>query len=146
MYKCKYFNIKELVSKQVYQKYGEACWMFFDEALLRDIDTIREFHGAAITINNWATGGSFSQCGLRCNKDPIVVGKTGIYCSAHCFAKAFDLHSKDIRKLYKDVEILYNQGKLKTIKRVESITSTKYAWCHVDSFQTNSNKLEYFMG
>lgn len=145
MFKCQKFSIKELVSKQVYQKYGESCWMFFDEALLKDLDTIRLCHGLPIIINNWATGGSYSQCGLRCNKDPLVASKTGIYCSAHVLGKAFDLHSSNIKKLYKDIESLYNQGKLKAIKRVESPQSTKYGWCHVDSFQTNSKALVYFI-
>ena len=51
----------------------------------------------------------------------------------------------NIKKLYKDIESLYNQGKLKAIKRVESPQSTKYGWCHVDSFQTNSKALVYFI-
>ena len=146
MYKCQKFTIKELVSKQVYQKFGERAWMFFDEQLLRDLDTIRLYHGLPIIINNWATGGSFSQCGLRCNKDPLVANAKGIYCSAHVLARAFDLHSSNIKKLYKDVETLFYQGKLKAIRRMESAVSTKYGWCHVDSFQTNdSKKLEIFV-
>ena len=146
MYKCQKFTIKELVSKQVYQKFGERAWMFFDEQLLRDLDTIRLYHGLPIIINNWATGGSFSQCGLRCNKDPLVTSAKGIYCSSHCHGKAFDLHSSNIKKLYKDVETLFYQGKLKAIRRMESAVSTKYGWCHVDSFQTNDpKKLEVFV-
>ncbi len=145
MYKCKHFNIKELVSPQVYNKFGEAfCWKFFDKDILIDLDTIREYHGP-ITINNWSFGGSNTQCGFRCNMDPIVKSKKSIYCSAHIQGKAFDLHSKDIKKLYSDIEKLFNEGKLKAIKRIESPNSTKYAWCHVDSFQTNSNKLEVFV-
>ena len=145
MYKCKHFGIKELVSKIVFTKYGEAfCWKFFDEAILRDLDTIREFHNKAIIINNWATGGSFSQCGFRSNMDPMVKAKNTLYCSAHCMGKAFDLHSSDVRKLYKDVQTLYNLGKLHAIQRMESPNSTKYGWCHVDSFQKTCKGLEIF--
>ena len=59
--------------------------------------------------------------------------------------KAADLHSSDNRKLYKDVEKLFNEGKLLVITRMESAESTKYGWCHVDCFQPNtSGKLEIF--
>ena len=128
MYKCQKFTIKELVSKQVYQKFGERAWMFFDEQLLRDLDTLRLYHGLPIPINNWATGGSFSQCGLRCNKDPLVASAKGIYCTAHSMGKATDLHSSNTKKLYKDVETLFYQGKLKAIRRMESSVSTKFGW------------------
>ena len=149
MYKCRHFGIKELVSKQVYEYftklYGESfCWRFFSEQELRDLDTIRDYHGQEIIINNWASGGSFSQCGFRSNMDPMVKGKTTLYCSSHMMGKAFDLHSSDIKKLYKDVETLYNLGKLQAIKRIESPNSTKYGWCHVDSFQTTCKGLEVF--
>ena len=144
VYKCKYFNIKELVSPQVFNKYGEFAWKFFDETFLQDLDTIREFHGP-ITINNWSGGGKNTQCGLRCNLDPLVKGKSSIYCSSHIMGKAADLHSSNIKKLYQDVEALFKQGKLKAIKRIESSNSTKFGWCHVDSFQTaNSDTLEVF--
>jgi len=145
MYKCKHFRIEELVSQQVFKKYGaEFCWKFFDENLLMDLDTIREFYDSSITINDWVFGGTFSQCGLRCNKDPLVASAKGIYCSAHVLARAFDLHSSDIKKLYKDIEILYNEGKLKAVRRMESPASTKYGWCHIDSFQTSCKGLEIF--
>ena len=147
LYKCKYFDIRELVSPQVYNKYGaEFCWKFFDELLLQDLDTIREYHGS-ITINNWLYGGKNTQCGLRCNMDPLVKSKRTIYCSGHVLARAFDLHSSNIKKLYEDIEKLFNEGKLLAVRRMESSESTKYKWCHIDSFQTSdSTKLEIFKG
>lgn len=144
MYKCKHFTIKELVSPQVYNKFGEFAWKFFDENLLRDLDTIREYHGP-ITINNWPYGGKNTQCGLRTNVDPLVKNKKTLYCSAHLMGKAFDLHSSDNRKLYKDIQDLFNDHELLAITRMESSESTKYGWCHVDSFQPNDPlKLEIF--
>lgn len=143
MYKCKHFKIQELVSKQVFNKYGDFCWRFFSENILRDLDTIREYHGA-ITINNWLWSGSFSQCGFRSNLEPIVKEKKTLYCSAHCMGKAFDLHSSNIKKLYQDIQKLFNAGKLLAVKRIESPTSTKYGWCHIDEFQTNNKNLEMF--
>lgn len=137
MYQCKYFSIKELVSKQVFSKFGLSAWMFFEENLLKDLDTIREYHGKSITINDWAWGGNLQQCGLRCNLDPLVKDKKTIYCSAHIMGKAFDLHSSDNKKLQNDIITLANANKLKAIRRLESSKSTKFDWVHVDSFRTN---------
>lgn len=139
MYKCRHFGIKELVSKQVYNKFGEQAWMFFGEAEKEDLDTIREANGADIIINNWASGGSLSQCGLRCNLDPLVLSKTGIYCSAHTMGKGFDLHDSLGRnnRLYAIIVDLIQQKKLKAMKRVESLTSTP-TWVHVDSFDSDT--------
>lgn len=147
MYKCKHFKVQELVSKIVYQKYGEFCWRFFSDELKQDLDTIREYHGMSITINDWVFGGAnnFTQCGFRSNLDPLVKGKSTLYCSAHCMGKAFDLHSKDNKKLYNDVVALKNAGKLKAVSRLESPTSTKYGWVHIDEFGTENGKLEVFI-
>lgn len=144
MYKCKHFKIQELVSKLVYDRFKDFAWSFFDENVLKDLDTIRDYHKMPITINNWHLGGSLSQCGFRSNRDPLVASKNTLYCSAHMMGKAFDLHSGNVKKLYADIEALYTAGKLKAITRIESAKSTKWAWCHIDSFQTKANYLEYF--
>ena len=143
MYKCRFFSIQELVSKQVYNRYGEFAWRFFDDAFKQDIDMIRNFHGQGLTINNWLFGGNNEQCGLRSNLDPMVKNKTTLYCSPHCMGKAVDLHSKDNAKLWKDCKWLIETGKLRTIKRIESQESTKNLWVHVDSFGTNE-EIEIF--
>ena len=156
MYKCKYFGIKELVSKIVYQKFGEFAWSFFDEDVLKDLDAIREGweahlkakfpnDKAGIVINNWAAGGNLSQCGLRANVDPLVKSKTGLYCSGHCFAKAFDGHPVNGRykEFYNFVCDFIKAGKTKKIKRVENFKSTP-TWVHFDAFQTAGNKIYIF--
>lgn len=146
MYKCVHFGIKELVSPIVYEKWGERAWMFFDEDVLRDLDTIQETYGSGIIINNWATGGNLKQCGLRSNMDELVKSKKTLYLSAHCLARGFDLHGTDNKKLYKDIETLIKNGKLKKFRRLESPQSIKYAWVHVDGLQTMYDKLEVFLG
>ena len=132
MYKCIHFGIKELVSPIVYQKFGENSWMFFDRAILEDLDTIRETWGNSIIINNWQWGGNLQQCGLRSNLDGIVKDKTRreqLYLSAHGMGKAFDLHDK-----------LGRNKKLFEHRRLEnwSATSSGGGWVHVDSFQANN--------
>lgn len=147
MYKCKHFKVQELVSPQVYQKYGEFCWKFFSDLIKIDLDTIREYHGYGITINDWVFGGkNFTQCGFRSNLEPMVKSKNTLYCSAHCMAKAFDLHSSYSNyKLYTDIETLKNKGLLKAVRRIESRKSTKDGWVHIDEFDTEFiNKLEVF--
>lgn len=144
IYKCRYFKIQEIVSPLVYKKFGDSAWKFFDEDILKDLDAIREYHGKPITVNNWHIGGSLKQCGLRCNKDELVANKKDVYCSAHCLAKAFDLHSSNIPKLYNDVEFLIKNKRLKKIRRIESSQTTKYTWCHIDAMQT-SNDIEFFV-
>ncbi len=146
MYKCIHFNIKELVSPEVYKKFGETAWMFFDEAVLRDLDTIREENKAPITINN---GRDLTQCGLRENTCKIMkdhTNKNQLYLSSHSMGKAFDLHDSLGRntRLHSIVCNLINSKKLKAFKRVESLKSAP-TWVHVDSFQTKNSKLEVFI-
>ena len=139
IYKCKFFKLQELVSPDVYQKYGDFAWRFFSNEIKQDIDTIREHHGA-LTINNWCFGGNLRNCGYRSN----LYENSKLYCSFHCQGKAFDLHSINNKKLYSDINILFTAGKLKAIKRIESPLSTKYGWVHVDECPTNTTQLEVF--
>lgn len=140
MYKCVFFQLKELVPPDVYKKYGDFAWCFFDENILKDLDTIREHHNSPIYINNWHLGGNLRNCGLRSN----LYENTKLYCSAHLMGKAFDLHSTNNRKLYTDIHELFRQGKLKAIKRIESPETTKYGWIHIDAFRADSNELVIF--
>lgn len=137
MYKCKHYKLQELVSPIVYNKYGEFAWSFFDENLLKDIDLIRERFGSAITINTWLYGGNTTQCGFRSNMDKMVKEKKSLYCSAHCMGKAFDFHCVDNVRLFGMIYDMIKKGELKAIKRLEDRRSTKDAWVHGDSFQTN---------
>ena len=146
MYNCKHFKIQELVSKLVYNRFGEFCWSFFSDDFKRDIDTIREYHDTEITINNWLFGGgSLQQCGFRSNLDPMVAGQTMLYCSAHCMGKAVDMRSNDNIKLWNDCKFLIEDGQLLTIKRLESQVSTQNKWVHVDCFETADGGLQVFV-
>lgn len=139
IYTCQFFNIKELVSPIVYKVWQDKAWMFFDEDVLKELDYIRETFGSPIIINNWASGGSLEQCGLRSNKDKIVMNKKTLYLSAHTMCRAFDLHSAwgNHRKLYEHCYDLIKKGKLKKFKRLENFTNT-LTYVHIDTFQTNA--------
>lgn len=62
--KIKNFEIHELVPKSVYDKQGEAAWDNFKPDALTGLSWVREQLGTCV-INNWYTGGAFSQSGLR---------------------------------------------------------------------------------
>lgn len=168
IYKCKHFGIKEIVSKNAYnffivkKKYSEDfLWSMFEEEILKDLDDIRDAWAkylkekyptltlsASIIINNWYIGGDLSQCGLRCNADPLVKSKSAVnqpYLSAHCLAKGFDLHPANARYLefWKFVCNFISAGKTRKLKRVENFKHTP-TWCHTDAFRTADNKLYIF--
>ena len=92
----KYFDLREVVSKKVYDRYGQQAWQFFDPRLLAVVVWLRKNMGIPLVCNNWANGGSLSQRGFRANLDQIVADKTKqgkLYCSAHCLGKGIDLSS-----------------------------------------------------
>ncbi len=138
--KSKYFKIQELVSKAVYEKYGEKSWEFIDERLIKTLDLLREHFNKPITVNNWLFGGNLHQRGLRANKDEIVKNKSDYYISQHCLGKAADLNVKGMtaQEVYED--ILKNKGKFPLIARIENIKNTP-TWVHIDVANVNEFKI-----
>lgn len=145
MYKCRYFDIKELVSPKVYEKFGEFAWRFFDENILMELDYIRKEWGSSININDWAWGGIFKESGLRSNVDSIVVQKTYPYLSGHVLGKGFDMRPKNGQhtEFYNFLWNLLQTGRLKRFKRMENIKYTP-GWAHIDALRTDSGKPEIF--
>lgn len=92
----KYFDIRELVSKDVYNKFGQNAWKVFDTRLLETLLFIREQLAVPIIVNNWKAGGQYSQRGFRENTAELVKSKTiagRLYLSAHNIGCAVDFHS-----------------------------------------------------
>lgn len=88
-----YFDLPELVCMEVYNKYGDAAWGFFDPRLLWDLLYIRKGIAKPIFVNSWQIGGSYSQRGLRCNLCDLVAAQTrkrSVYLSAHQQGMAVD--------------------------------------------------------
>ena len=133
MQKCKYFKLYELVSPQVYKKYGETAWQFFDPRLLITIDWIREKLDKSITVNDWKWGGDFDERGLRCNMDPMMVQKTDseiIYCSPHPFGQGvdFDVEGMISNEVWNWLED--NKEDLPYAIRIE--VGENITWVHLD--------------
>lgn len=139
----KFFKIYELVSPNVYRKYGERSWMFFDPRLIETLDFIREYFGEPITINNWNWGGYFTQRGLRENTCPIVKNKTNdfvIYLSAHVLGKGVNLHingytADEVREKLMEIAKL-----LPYPIRLEKDVS----WVHIDVMDEEREKIYIF--
>lgn len=138
--KSKYFKIQELVSKAVYEKYGEKSWEFIDERLIKTLDLLREHFNKPITVNNWIFGGNLHQRGLRANKDEIVKSKSDYYISQHCLGKAVDLNVKGMTAQEVYEEILKNKSKFPLISRIENIKNTP-TWVHIDVANTDEFKI-----
>lgn len=139
-YTSKHWKIYELVSPIVYKVWGERAWMFFDEDIVRDLDTIREEAGEALIINDWFWNGTYDDSGLRSNLDPIFKGKKTLYLSGHVLAKAFDIKTKNpanIKKLYNLIFNLIKSKKLRKFKRLED-PKTATTWVHTDAMEVDN--------
>jgi hypothetical protein len=126
-----YFDIRELVSKEVYNKEGENAWRFFDPRLLEVMLFIREELSKPISVNGWYFGKSYSQRGLRENTGSIVKEKTlkgKMYLSAHVFGQALDFDVKGL-----SAEEVRNRLKAMADRLPHAIRlEAKVNWVHLD--------------
>lgn len=92
-----FFDIRELVSEPVWKKYGPNAWRLFNPRLLETLLVLRrDILRVPLVCNNWRSGGSMMQRGLRENTCNIVKEKTlsgELYVSAHVIGAAVDLSS-----------------------------------------------------
>ena len=136
-YRPKNFELHELVSKQVLEKYGETAWQFFDPRLLKTLDWLRERLGKRITVNNWHWKGRFSQRGFRCNLDPLPLKFTSkgvIYCSPHFCGQGADFDVEGMSSGEVRLWIVEHQDELPYPIRLEG----KVNWVHLDVRDTGS--------
>lgn len=142
-----YFDIRELVSKCVYDKYGNDSWRFLDIRLLHALLIVRQWLNKPIYVNNWAWAKGneaiFDERGLRANIDDIVKNKTTnnrLYLSAHIFGKAVDFDVEGMtagqvrRWIDKNKELFPFQ------LRIEDGVS----WVHLDVIQDFKKPKVYF--
>ena len=129
-----YFDIRELVCFDVYKNFGNKAWQFFDTQALHTLMVLRvQIHKKPMTINNWHTGGIFSQRGLRCNICNIPEEKTKagqIYMSSHCNGAGFDYDVKGLTAEQSRQEVKANSDKLPFRIRLEKNVS----WVHLDVY------------
>ncbi len=133
------FTIAELVCPEVYHRFGERAWMFFDTKLLIVLSQIRERINKQIFVNNWQVHGTYTQRGLRCNLCSIVQSKTDsgvLYMSAHRLGKAVDF---DVEGLVAE-EVRQWIIKNKTIWAYPLRLEEDVNWVHMDLFDTDNDQ------
>ena len=137
-YQSKHFKVCELVPKSLYDVEGELSILVMDERILWTIDALRDKFGVPITVNNWSSGGSFSQRGFR--NDTNV----GAPLSQHRYGRAcdFDIQgvtAEQFRAMVKAGELA---AELQFITRIEETNAGKpISWVHVDC--ANYDKADY---
>lgn len=139
----KYFGIKELVCPHVYEIWGENAWQFLDDRMLKNLEWIRERIGKPIIVNNWATGGQYSQRGLRCTRCVLVIEKVDlrkVYLSAHIQGKAVDFHVVGMTAEEVRDWIIEHADELPYPARLERDVS----WVHMDTRVCSYEKVELF--
>lgn len=129
-----YFDIRELVDKAVFDKFGQTAWKFFDKNFLDCLLVVREGIDKPMTINNWHNGGTFSQRGLRHNMSPMVKDKKAIYLSAHLFGKSADFDVAGMTAVEVRAWIVANADKFPCNIRLErNMAGKPINWCHLDT-------------
>jgi uncharacterized protein YcbK (DUF882 family) len=119
-----YFKSFELVPADIFSLYGDNSFYFMDTRILWTIDQLRKYYNKIITVNNWKSGGSFSQRGYR--NDP----NTGAKFSAHRFGRAcdFDIQGTTSEEFRNMVRAGKLKEQLKYITRIEEGVN----WVHID--------------
>jgi len=134
--KSEFFELKELVSEQVYKRYGKQAWDFFDPRLIKTIDFLKSHYDWTITINDWSWGGSLQQRGFRANLDPLVKNKTDqnkLYCSAHGRGQGVDFNVKGLSAEKIRQILIEDHNLLPYNVRIEDGVS----WVHLDVVDKN---------
>lgn len=134
------FDLQELVCPDVYQKYGEFAWNFFDPRLLLTIDRIRTKINKRILVNNWADGGKYDQRGLRCLLCPIVKAKyNSLYESAHLLGMGVDFDVEGLLAEEVRLWIVANKNIWPYPIRLERDVN----WVHLDLFDMDNGQKVY---
>lgn len=131
MFKCRYFEIHELVPPHIYESRGEKAWELLDERALITLDLLRNRFGP-ITVNDYAFGGSRQWSGLRTVESPDY-SET----SQHSFGRAFDCLFRNARTEEVRTHILRHRDEY-YITGIE----LGVAWLHFDC--RNVNKIKVF--
>ena len=99
--------------------------------MLITLDRLRDKFGE-IMINNWKTGGTLENCGLRNFASPV-----GKLYSMHKFGKAFDLHfaNFDAKTVREVIKLYPNDPAFEFITCVEE----DVAWLHIDNRNHDSD-------
>jgi hypothetical protein len=131
IYKPRHFDLKELVCPDIYAKFGQIAWQFFDDKMLMTLDLIRDQLGP-IYVNNWDINGEFDERGFRCIQCSLVkkaIKDKRLYVSPHMTGQGVDFDVKGMTAAQVRIWILSNEIKIGFPIRLEKNT----AWVHLDT-------------
>src|SRR4030067_808286 len=137
-YKCRNFEIYELVDSVTYSKFGEEAWMFFNTNALKALDGIREYFGTPVTVNTWKNGGNFEFRGLR----PISSTLGATY-SQHRFGNAFDCDIKGKTAIEVRTEIINKEKPSKNMDTGRRMKITKIDDDKIEGIDLETKKKIY---
>lgn len=164
----KYFSLEELVSKDVFERYGAQAWTFFDPRALETLYILRkDILQVPLVVNNWKSGGQHQQRGLRANMDSMMLAKADEYFTAKYLGKKSEKELEELRKkklYYMTAHSLgngfdFSSGKMTASdmrKKIEEnkdmlpypirLENDKSAptWCHFDMENITNDKIQYF--
>jgi uncharacterized protein YcbK (DUF882 family) len=123
----------EVLSNLLRQKLDPL--IVFDARILWTLDAIRERFDQPITVNNWKSGGPYSQRGFRTSTD-------GAKYSQHRFGRAVDFDilgftATRFREMARTHEL---DACLQYITRIEDNTN----WIHIDCASIPGTSIEFF--
>lgn len=136
------FDLQELVCPDVFKKYGDFAWNFFDPRLLLTIDRIRTKLNKRVFVNNWQGGGSLDERGLRCIKCKLVQEKIEsgkLYESAHLLGKGVDFDVEGLLAEEVRLWIAANKNVWPYPIRLERDVD----WIHLDLFDMDNGQKVY---
>ena len=84
-YKMQHFDVRELIPPAMHSIFGGNGIRYIDIRLIANLNAVREWLDAPMTINNWHAGGGREESGLR-----LPGMKHYSKFSAHSFGMAFD--------------------------------------------------------
>lgn len=134
----KNFHIYEFVPKEIYEVYGANSKWFVRPEVIKLAQFYRDWFEVPITINDWQSGGRFSERGYR-----VPNSKTGAVYSQHKLGSAFDctvkgMTANEVRKEILDHEFAFMMAGLTTLEH-EDYAPT---WVHSDVRNTG---LDYIL-
>jgi hypothetical protein len=124
-YRPKHFDLRELVTPEIYMTRGQSAWELLDSRGLIVLDALREKFGP-VTVNDWHLSGSYSESGLR-----SLTTQTGARYSQHKMGRAFDTKYKDVKPQEVYDYLLAHADEFPELTVVEDIAATP-TWVHVD--------------
>ena len=142
IYRPRHFDLKELVCPDIYNKFGDVAWQFFDDKMLMTLDLLRDQLGP-IYVNNWDSGGQFDERGFRCIQCSLVkkaIKEKRLYVSPHMTGQGVDFDVEGMTASQTRIWILSNQIKLGFPIRLEK----NVTWVHLDTRQGDQGKVTLF--